>query len=257
MLLSPEMLQAQQFSRKILHRGDVMQKLLLLGVDEAHCISYWGDSFRKQYSTIGSVRPFMPKGAPIVAVSATMPQRVQVNVAKTLCLESNALVLDVGNTRRDLTLICIRMQHTLISFRDLQFVIPKGYKTLEDIPKTIVYFDNIKGCVSMFDYLTSLLRPEHRKLGIIRPFNATHTHEFREKATAAFKEGLIRVLIPTDIFGMVCIRCQCVLANTNSRHLKCIRDATLVMRTWWFNGSYRRASQALSSVQVVRRERRE
>lgn len=197
------MLQATRFSRKILHRADIMQKLLLLGVDEAHCISYWGDSFRKQYSTIGSVRPFMPKGAPIVAVSATMPLRVQADVAKTLRLDSDTLVLDVGNTRRDLTLICVRIQHPLNSFRDLEFVVPKDYKTPKDIPKIIIYYDNIKASVSMFDYLTSLLRPEHRKLGLIRPFNATHTHEYREAATASFKAGDIRILMPTDIFGMV------------------------------------------------------
>ncbi|KAG8973138.1 hypothetical protein FRB90_009995 [Tulasnella sp. 427] len=41
-------------------------------------------------------------------------------------------------------------------------------------------------------------------MGFIRPFNATHSHEYRAKVMDAFAKGEVFILICTDLFGMGC-----------------------------------------------------
>ena len=55
-------------------------------------------------------------------------------------------------------------------------------------------------------HLTDVLRkrnPELASEGIIRPFNATLSHEYREEAMDQFRDGRIRILVCTDAAGMV------------------------------------------------------
>lgn len=63
----------------------------------------------------------------------------------------------------------------------------------------------------MVDYLVSLLKPEDRASGVIHPFNAVHSHDFRKRAMHEFLAGSVRVLICTDAAGMV--RVQVVLST--------------------------------------------
>lgn len=228
------MVQSRRFRWKILQRTEVMRRCLMLGIDEAHCVSYWGDSFRKQYSTVGGVRTFLPKGAPVVAVSATMNARVRCSVAKTLHFGRDYLSIDIGNDRPDISLLIAPMKHPMNTFKDLDFLVSDSYISPTDIPKTAFYCDNIDVGGQIIDYLTSRLRPEHRRLGLIRPFNATHSHQYRDAAMegfrsspdrqdedaetmSAFKEGSIRILVCTDLFGMVSDDC---LWNTGMRLMR-------------------------------------
>ena len=47
--------------------------MLFMVMDEAHCIKQWGVEFRKQYSSLETLRLFMPLGVLDLATSATMP----------------------------------------------------------------------------------------------------------------------------------------------------------------------------------------
>lgn len=174
-----------------------------MGIDEAHCVSYWGSSFRKHYGTLGSVRTFLPKGAAVVAVSATMTKKVRRSVAQTLHYKKDFLHIDIGNTRRDISLVASPIYNPLNTFEDLNFTIPANYNDQKDIPKQVIYSDDIEEGGRMIDYLTSRLRPEHQDLGLIRPFHSTHTHKYRETVLQKFREGSIRILVCTDLFGMV------------------------------------------------------
>jgi ATP-dependent DNA helicase RecQ len=57
----------------------------LLAVDEAHCISMWGNDFRPSYLRIGEVRGCVP--APILALTATATPRVREEISARLRLQ--------------------------------------------------------------------------------------------------------------------------------------------------------------------------
>ena len=75
-------------------------KLLLVAVDEAHCISEWGHNFRPSYRNIGAPRDSLP-GLPFVALTATATARVQADIIKNLGL-SNAVVSKTSFDRDNL-----------------------------------------------------------------------------------------------------------------------------------------------------------
>ncbi|KAK1217547.1 hypothetical protein PQX77_019792, partial [Marasmius sp. AFHP31] len=97
----------------------------------------------------------------MVALSATLPARVRRDVVNKLQMKSTDITLiDVGNDRRNVSLIVRPIHNTLNSFVDLDFVIPNGVSEASSIPKTFIYYDNVMGGVEMEKHLVGLL-PEH------------------------------------------------------------------------------------------------
>jgi len=68
------------------HRID-LETIKLLVVDEAHCISSWGPSFRPAYLEIGNHRVDF-RGVPVLALTATATPRVQREIADNLRLRN-------------------------------------------------------------------------------------------------------------------------------------------------------------------------
>jgi ATP-dependent DNA helicase RecQ len=56
-----------------------------VAVDEAHCISQWGHDFRPEYRRLADLREIFPR-APLMALSATAPERVRADIAASLRL---------------------------------------------------------------------------------------------------------------------------------------------------------------------------
>ncbi|MEI6415187.1 MAG: RecQ family ATP-dependent DNA helicase [Pseudomonadota bacterium] len=73
-LISPERLANDEFVRKTLL--PVVNRLGLLVVDEAHCISDWGHDFRPDYRRLVNVLQHMPANMPVLGTTATANQRV-------------------------------------------------------------------------------------------------------------------------------------------------------------------------------------
>ncbi|HRC86510.1 MAG TPA: DEAD/DEAH box helicase, partial [Thermoanaerobaculia bacterium] len=74
LLISPERLANEQFQRKVLTL--IAQRLGLLVVDEAHCISDWGHDFRPHYRLLGAMIRALPPNLPLLATTATANNRV-------------------------------------------------------------------------------------------------------------------------------------------------------------------------------------
>ncbi|KAI0075558.1 P-loop containing nucleoside triphosphate hydrolase protein, partial [Panus rudis PR-1116 ss-1] len=207
-LVSPEMLQSRAFINKILRNTSFAHRVLSIFIDEAHCISHWGANFRKKYGTLGIVRAFLPRNVPVMAVTATLTAKVRRDIQSKLHFpRSGSLFLNVGNNRSNVSLVTRACQHAMSSFADIEFVIPAQVASREDIPKTYIYVDNIDEGSKMIDHLNDILRTRNSAVadeGVIRPFNAVLSHEYRSKAMSYFREGTIRVLVCTDAAGMGC-----------------------------------------------------
>ena len=85
LFLSPERLQ-QELVRERLKK----MTLSLIAIDEAHCISQWGNDFRPAYKNIGFLRDNFPK-TPVLALTATATQEVINDTIHELNLEDHSL----------------------------------------------------------------------------------------------------------------------------------------------------------------------
>ncbi|KAK0486708.1 P-loop containing nucleoside triphosphate hydrolase protein [Armillaria luteobubalina] len=201
-LISPEMALSRRFVEKVLQNADFGRRILSVVVDEAHVVSHWGAQFRKKYGTLGTIRAHLPRGTPIVALSATLPIRVQTDVLSKLQFGKDYQNIDVGNDRDNVSIIVRSIQHPMNTYADLDFTVKKEVENAEGIPKTFVYADNIATGVEIIDHLTSLLPPNLRSAGTIRPYNAAFSKAYRKEVMNHFKEGRIRILVCTDAAGI-------------------------------------------------------
>ncbi|WP_064824559.1 MULTISPECIES: DNA helicase RecQ [Rhizobium] len=67
--------------------------LSLIAVDEAHCISFWGNNFRKDYLALGRLKELYP-GVPIVALTATADPHTQKDIVKLLNIAGAEVYVD-------------------------------------------------------------------------------------------------------------------------------------------------------------------
>lgn len=210
---------------RVLRNTAFMRNILSLFIDESHCISLWGANFRKKYGTLGNIIAFLPRGTPVIAVTATLTARVRRDIHRILCFQKfQSRFVNIGNDRPNVALVVRACEHPMNTFADLDFILPANAATPNDIPKTYIYVDNVGTTNEIADYLadtlTSRAKPKpsapHRAAVLeptvqapvewsnhIRPFNATLSHSYREAAMACFRTGDVRILVCTEAAGMV------------------------------------------------------
>ncbi len=102
LLVAPERFANQQFRNGVL--PVVAQRVGLLVIDEAHCVSDWGHDFRPDYRRLARILDLLPQGVPVLCTTATANDRVIQDVVDQLGhgiavmrgeLDRPSLVLDV------------------------------------------------------------------------------------------------------------------------------------------------------------------
>lgn len=82
LLVSPERLANEEFVESVLL--PIAERVGLLVVDEAHCISDWGHDFRPDYRRLVNILQRMPANVPILGTTATANDRVVEDVQNQL-----------------------------------------------------------------------------------------------------------------------------------------------------------------------------
>lgn len=113
--------------------------------------------------------------------------------------------LNAGNNRPNVSIVVRACEHPLL---DIDFILPSPLTSLAtNVPKTMIYVDNITEGSELCDYLIKLLRQRNPLLSafqdVIRLYNAHMSIEYRRAAMNAFREGKIRILVCTEAAGMV------------------------------------------------------
>ena len=177
--LSPERLQQPMVQERI-QRMNVN----LLAVDEAHCISQWGNDFRPAYLHCSLLRELVP-GVPMVALTATATPQVLGDILENLKLDS-AQVFKDSYARSN---IAFKVKHTIDKSGQLRKYLGK------DRGSAIVYVRSRKLCVS----LSSLLNRE----GIPSAyFHGGIPKGEKDIKRVLWTQGEIRVMVATNAFGM-------------------------------------------------------
>ncbi|KAK7013470.1 ATP-dependent DNA helicase Q-like 3 [Favolaschia claudopus] len=204
-MLSPEMLLSRQFVDGVLRKSDFGSRCLSVFIDEAHCISHWGASFRKKYASIGLIRAFLPRCVSIIAVTATLTPRVRDDLVSKLHFNRHTYMYrTIGNDRPNVSMVIRSMEHAANSYRDIDFVVPEDNQVPADIKLSFVYTDDIKDGGQLVDHLNARVHPRYRDRGLVRPYNAGMSREYRAHVMSLFRAGVIRVLVCTDAAGMGC-----------------------------------------------------
>ncbi|KAG6864113.1 hypothetical protein C0991_012398, partial [Blastosporella zonata] len=158
-LLSPEMILSCCFIDNVLRKPGFGLRCLSLFIDEAHCVSHWGNSFCKKYGSLGIIRAFLPKSTPLIAVTATLTPHVHKDLVTKLQFErDNYLFLSIGNDCSNVSQVVHALEHPMNSYHDIDFVIPDNMCTPSDIKKTFVYADDINIGTELIDHLNGLVK---------------------------------------------------------------------------------------------------
>lgn len=182
LMCTPERFRQEEFWRRL---GD--QKVSLLAVDEAHCISQWGHDFRPDYSRLGEIRQRL--GSPVtLAMTATATPRVQEDILNQLQVP-DAQVFEAGFDRPNLNFKVVPVVgfDEKIRWLYLQHTLVKGAK--------IVYFS----LISSLEAASAALE----KLGVAHySYHGQQASGLRKRSQGAFLSDPGGVILATPAFGL-------------------------------------------------------
>ena len=92
--------------------------LSLIAVDEAHCVSQWGQDFRPSYLKIADFVAALPKRPPVGAYTATATLQVKADMARLLKL-NDPVTQVTGFDRPNLRLRCLRPRDKFAALMDV------------------------------------------------------------------------------------------------------------------------------------------
>lgn len=178
--VSPERLTNKQFLQHI----DEIQ-LSFIAVDEAHCISEWGQDFRPSYQNIKNFRLSHPK-IPCLALTATATPKV---------LEEIKLKLDLKNP------VLFQKSFKRDNIRILSEEVSDKFQRVYDILRFtresgIVYVRTRKEAEQLSEYL------RHKQMDHVDFFHAGLTAKEKNARQMAWNNSSHHVLISTNAFGM-------------------------------------------------------
>ncbi len=182
--VSPERFRNEEFLRAI-----ELQEVALLALDEAHCVSQWGNDFRPDYSRIGEFRSLL--GNPLtVMLTATATARVRDDIIEKSGLSKDEVdIFNSGIARPNLRL---SVEH----FIDEPEKFERLYHTLHGARgNTIVYFNLIKSLKRFSHFLHE--RGVHHSV-----YHGKLAPEERERIQRHFSQCDDVLMIATNAFGM-------------------------------------------------------
>ncbi|KAK5644876.1 hypothetical protein RI129_006176 [Pyrocoelia pectoralis] len=176
----------------LLKRMNDTISLILIAIDEAHCVSSWGHDFRYQYRELGKLRDLLPS-VPILAVTATATHQVRNDIISCLKLR-NPQVLCSGFDRPNLQFIVHTKGSGLMS--DLRKVMIEKNNTWSLPGSTIIYCITRKQTEDVANQVNSIKGMK------CLPYHAGMTVKQRSEAHEKFVKDNIKIVVATIAFGM-------------------------------------------------------
>jgi ATP-dependent DNA helicase RecQ len=157
----------------------------LFAIDEAHCISQWGHSFRPEYRQLSFLKKTFPESC-MVALTATATKDVENDITTQLSMR-NPYVVKVSLDRPNLT---FRIYSKTDSTNQLRTFLNKHPNE-----SGIIYSATRKSVDETF----SVLQQEGFKVG---KYHAGMSDSERAKAQHDFVHGELLIMVATIAFGM-------------------------------------------------------
>lgn len=160
----------------------------LIAVDEAHCVSQWGQDFRSSYLGIGDFIAGLPQRPPVGAFTATATERVRRDIVGLLGLRNPAVTV-TGFDRPNLYFDVVKLETKYKAAWVARYV--------ADHPDEsgIVYCATRKTTETLADTLNQMGHPAVAYHGGMSP-------DAREVAQRDFITDKVPVVVATNAFGM-------------------------------------------------------
>lgn len=160
----------------------------LIAVDEAHCVSQWGQDFRSSYLGIGDFIAGLPQRPPVGAFTATATERVRRDIVGLLGLRNPAVTV-TGFDRPNLYFDVVKLETKYKAAWVARYV--------ADHPDEsgIVYCATRKTTEALADTLNQMGHPAVAYHGGMSP-------DAREVAQRDFITDKVSVVVATNAFGM-------------------------------------------------------
>ncbi|KAJ7676762.1 P-loop containing nucleoside triphosphate hydrolase protein, partial [Mycena polygramma] len=204
-ITSPDMCLKHDKFRQLLSTPAFAKKIAAFVVDEAHCISQWGDSFRTEYAELGTLRAFVPLKVPFMVASATLPPLVLAEVRKSMYMSTETSYhVNLGTDRPNIAWFVQHMKGAKSALESLGFLVPPhaSEDELVELVQTMVFFDDINLAMEALEYLRDLLPPSAR--GSIALYHSRRSKRSKRIVMEKFRNGEIKILLATEAAGMGC-----------------------------------------------------
>ncbi|GAB3143972.1 RecQ family ATP-dependent DNA helicase [Marisediminicola antarctica] len=193
LLVSPERLNNPSFREQQLPQ--LIPRVGMLVVDEAHCISDWGHDFRPDYRRLRDLIAQMPAGVPVLATTATANSRVVQDVAEQLgALAPGAEHTDVVTIRGPLARASLRLG--VLRLPDAGARLGWLLSHLDDLPGSGIIYTLT---VAAAEDTARLLREAGH---VVRAYTGQTDTGEREESEGLLKANQVKALIATSALGM-------------------------------------------------------
>ncbi len=177
--LSPERLQQPIVKERI-----QAMKVNLIAVDEAHCISQWGNDFRPAYKYISELRAIHPH-VNCIALTATAKHDIVKDIIQNLDFVSPK-IYKASFTRSNIS-------YQVLQTEDKKYHLETALNRLEGA--SIIYVRNRRSTIEINNYLNS------------KNFSATFyhggiTHKEKQERLQQWLNGEKQIMVATTAFGM-------------------------------------------------------
>ena len=180
--ISPERISSELFQEKL---KTLSRKVNLLVVDEAHCISQWGNDFRRDYRLIADIRDAIPH-VQVIAVTASATAAVVADICEQLHFRKGYRIFKTSFERKNLSFVVRKTDNKLKEICHILSAVPGS---------AVIYSRTRKG---VEEYAGKL-----RAAGISAEyFHAGLDPVLKTERQADWVKGFTRVLVATNAFGM-------------------------------------------------------
>ena len=193
LLVSPERLNNPSFRDEQLPQ--LVPRIGLLVVDEAHCISDWGHDFRPDYRRLRDLIARIPAGVPVLATTATANSRVVADVAEQLgALDQSGGAPEVLIIRGPLARTSLRLG--VLRLPDAPSRLAWLISHLGDLPGSGIIYTLT---VAAANDTARLLRDRGYE---VRAYTGQTDPDEREESEALLKDNRVKALVATSALGM-------------------------------------------------------
>ena len=157
------------------------KNLCLIAIDEAHCISLWGNTFRESYLYLHEIKKWFPN-VPVLALTGTATPKTEVDIVEKLKL-NDPIIVKTSPNRSNLKFI---VKHKTTPERDLHPLTADS---------CIIYCQTRKDTEKICEMLIRLGNK-------CEPYHAGLSTDARSQTHIKFMKNEITIIVATICFGM-------------------------------------------------------
>jgi Werner syndrome ATP-dependent helicase len=164
--------------------GDDDNNIGLFAIDEAHCVSTWGHSFRPEYRQLSCLKKWFPK-VPVLALTGTATSRVEKDICTSLGLV-NPVIIKSSFDRPNLFIKCVQKTNMQKDILPL---------LVDNNDPVIIY------CITRAD-TEKIAEMLNSNSILAKSYHGAMNNKDRFDAHHSFINDTIRCIVATNSFGM-------------------------------------------------------